>query len=85
MNERIQELDDQAREYGLSINDLSYETFHANFAELIIRECIEISETHAKGLESQPTDKLLEMYDNGIVCGIYEATAVIKEHFGVEE
>ena len=55
------------------------------FAELIVKECIQVSEAHAKDLESQPTDPLLEAYEDGVVNGIYEATVAIKEHFGVEE
>jgi hypothetical protein len=58
--------------------------FNQKFAELIVSECIQVSEAHAKDLESQPTDPLLEAYDDGIVNGIYEATEAIKEHFGVE-
>jgi hypothetical protein len=39
MNKRFEELDDQARKHGMSINDLSYATFHKKFAELIVQEC----------------------------------------------
>jgi hypothetical protein len=59
--------------------------FSEKLAELIVRECIQASEAHAKDLESQPTDPLLEAYEDGVVNGIYEATAAIKKHFGVEE
>ena len=58
---------------------------YREFAKLILRECIQVSEAHAKDLESQPTDPLLEAYEDGVVNGIYEATVAIKEHFGVEE
>ena len=58
--------------------------FAEKFAELIVKECIQVSEAHAKDLESQPTDPLLEEYEDGVVNGIYEATVAIKEHFGVE-
>ena len=59
--------------------------FHQKFAELIVKECIQVSEAHARDLESQPTDPLLEAYEDGVINGIYEATVAIKEHFGVEE
>jgi len=90
MNERILELRKQAGDLG--INDITglegdklVSKFLEKFAELIVRECIQVSEAHAKDLESQPTDPLLEAYEDGVVNGIYEATVAIKEHFGVEE
>ena len=55
------------------------------FAELIVRECINVSEEHAFWLEAQPFDPEIEQYEDGIVNGIYKATAAIKKHFGVEE
>ena len=55
------------------------------FAELIVRECINVSEEHAFWLEAQPFDPEFEQYEDGIVNGIYKATAAIKQHFGVEE
>ena len=54
------------------------------FAELIVRECINVSEEHAFWLEAQPFDPEIEQYEDGIVNGIYKATAAIKKHFGVE-
>lgn len=55
------------------------------FARLIVRECINVSEEHACWLEAQPFDPEIEQYEDGIVNGIYKATAAIKKHFGVEE
>ena len=86
MNERINQLAEQAgifrpKEFYQHIDALQLE----KFAELIVRECIQVSEAHAKDLESQPTDPLLEAYEDGVVNGIYEATEAIKEHFGVKE
>jgi len=99
MNERIRELAEQ--QAGSILMDLlmpdsgmperiewniGCTTEHLEkFAELIVKECIRVSEAHAKDLESQPTDPLLEAYEDGVVNGIYEATEAIKEHFGVEE
>ena len=91
MNEQIKQLWDKAATASAAFpsgQNNSWETqvnFMEKFAELIIQECIQASEAHAKDLESQPTDPLLEMYDNGIVSGIYEATEAIKEHFGIKE
>jgi hypothetical protein len=98
MNERIKQLAEQAMvsiSYRVCQNTFKEiedpaghfvrkEFSKEKFAELIVRECIRVSEAHANDLESKPTDPLLEMYDNGIVNGIYEATEAIKEHFGVE-
>jgi hypothetical protein len=85
MNERIRELAYQA---GFYINP-DFEHPLTKFAQLIVKECIQVSEAHAKDLESQPTDPLFETlteaYEDGVVDGIYEATVAIKEHFGVEE
>ena len=92
MNERSIKLYEQATEFayetiGKEHANTSYfqGTIAGKFAELIVKECIQVSEAHAKNLESQPTDRLLEAYDDGIVNGIYEATETIKQHFGVEE
>jgi Na+-transporting NADH:ubiquinone oxidoreductase subunit NqrD len=84
MNERIQELAKQASD-GVAGTGFTMAKYNEKFAELIVQECIQVSEAHAKALESQPTDPLLRMYDNGIVSGIFEATEAIKEHFGVAE
>ena len=86
MNNKIQELAEQAKisvPAGLDVNEWIL-VYNQKFAELIVRECIQASEAHAKDLESQPTDPLLEAYEDGVVNGIYEATAAIKKHFGVE-
>ena len=91
MNERIKELWNKAAESTAAFpsgQNNSWETqvnFIEKFAELIVKECIQVSEAHAMDLESQPTDPLLEAYEDGVVNGIYEATEAIKEHFGVEE
>ena len=83
MNERIRLL---AKEAEFSEKDLHIQGDNfQRFAELIVWECIQVSEAHAKNLESQPTDPLLEAYEDGVVNGIYEATEAIKEHFGVKE
>ena len=91
MNERIKQLAEQATDIVETFNPDTGITHHREFfnqekfAELIVKECIQVSEAHAKNLESQPTDRLLDAYDDGIVNGIYEATETIKQHFGVKE
>ena len=87
MNERIQQLAEQAGFIDFIVFNRieSKEQVIEKFAQLIVQECIQVSEAHAKDLESQPTDPLLEAYEDGVVNGIYEATEAIKEHFGVEE
>jgi len=85
MNERIEQLLEQAGMIIVNDQFSTYGKFAEKFARLIVRECIQVSEAHAKDLESQPTDPLLEAYEDGVVNGIYEATEAIKEHFGVEE
>lgn len=89
MNKRIKLLAEQAgcgwwkgsapRDMTRCRNDLE------KFAELIMQECITVSEAHAQYLQSQPTDPTLEEYESGIVNGIFESTAAIKEHFGFKE
>jgi hypothetical protein len=92
MNEQILKLYKQAQEFAyknISKESWNTDNFHAvvsgKFAELIVAECINVSEAHAKNLEAQPCNPAFEAYEDGIVNGIYEATAAIKEHFGVEE
>ena len=89
MNERLQLLAEQARiKDHWSIDEARYLTNYLDekkFAQLIVRECINVSEEHAFWLEAQPFDPEIEQYEDGIVNGIYKATAAIKKHFGVEE
>ena len=89
MNERIRELSAEAWRYANNYigEDVmpQLKRYEQKFVELIVRECISISESHAKNLESQPSDPNFEQYEDGIVNGIYEATAAIREHFGFEE
>jgi hypothetical protein len=81
MNERIRELAEQAdivfgfynnNEVLCSANDIS------KFAELIVRECAEISE------QSQWSEAKGEYYEGFNEAMIYVSNK-IKEHFGVEE
>jgi hypothetical protein len=81
MNERIREL---ARQAGFEHPDHVgtceiYAYFdHEKFAELIVRECAEISE------QSQWSEAKGEYYEGFNEAMIYVSNK-IKEHFGVEE
>jgi hypothetical protein len=75
MNERIQELAEQA---GLEYNFdpmtwLKYE----KFAELIVRECMRMCDVAAVGYETHGHTKEAN--------GCYSAKEYIEEHFGVKE
>ena len=88
MNDRIKELHNLACRIDMEQHPDAIpdgERIQQKFAELIVRECINVSEEHANWLEAQPFDPELEQYEDGIVNGIYKATAAIKQHFGVEE
>ena len=73
MNERIQQLKEQARDFYLLQEDLDcltkqlHELVDAKFAELIVAECADVCESFGES-------------GDGYTC-----SAVIKEHFGVEE
>jgi hypothetical protein len=75
MNERIQELAEQTgifkpNEFHQHIDALQLE----KFAELIVKECIEIVEKNESEMH----------YDNGMYP-VYPTVCEIREHFGVEE
>jgi hypothetical protein len=83
VNERIRELSEQAEKYAddnFRGEPTWSEAFESKFAELIVRECIDIvkptehhevwAEDYVGGLEG------LELLDNRV--------AKLKEHFGVE-
>ena len=89
MNERIQELKEQAWEYAMAVHDghivppLDKEVwpmdkvFDEKFAELIVRECLGCCEQ----VISDPVPKSVDTWLNGGSQCIDE----IKQHFGVEE
>jgi hypothetical protein len=88
MNERIQELAEQA---GLEFDDdlslepepIYYTTQKdlKKFAELIVRECL----AHGKLTQSQAVVNGSEEYNAGREMGIEVFMNQIKLHFGVEE
>ena len=82
MNERIRELAEQARikDYW-SIDEARYLTNYLDekkFAELIVRECMNIC-------AEQEEDIRTRIKDEGKAATAYMIRAYIKEHFGVEE
>lgn len=77
MNPLIEDLDRRAREYGISVRDTSYETFHAKFAELIVQECLsKISEWDMGADHPVGADDLTSQVARDML-------AEIKQHFGL--
>ena len=77
MNERIQELAEQANSHHDNFFDLNYkelDVFLEKFAELIVRECADIA--LKKGMASPDTD---------FRTGSYVINQYLLTHFGVEE
>ena len=83
MNERINELfaralDQAVPETWTTLNPEQLSKLKTKFAELIVRECAEISE------QSQWSEAKGEYYEGFNEAMIYVSNK-IKEHFGVEE
>lgn len=88
MNQRIRGLSEQAREYAttrhpvsnivLSVNS---EKFEEKFAELIVRECIEVITTY--DLTPGHSAKWEDIYDIHARL-LDDLGEELKEHFGVE-
>jgi hypothetical protein len=78
MNERIQELAEQASKEVFPINSIA---FMEKFAELIVRECIKTIEYRAPGQMGKEGEGWTNGYDDGLKTGAW----LLKEHFGVEE
>ena len=70
MNERIRKLADRAGEYADFESGLCTDEFLEKFAELIVRECIDIISPYAIRMEN---------FDGG------HPITDLKKHFGVEE
>ena len=91
MNERIKQLAEQARNYALDEKRI-YERMHnteqcmeeyrevynAKFAELIVRECVDI--VSGTAVNTPPNDLFY-----GYNLGVNKAAENIKERFGIEE
>ena len=82
MNERIQELDKQAVDYALSVCDANgvyqgkeyLSVVKEKFAELIVRQMLDITDAHTEVFQ---TDR-----DRALVEHIKQS---VKQHLGVEE
>jgi len=79
MNERIQQLADEAKEYAIDKLDETgelhkyYDVYFEKFAELIVRECVAICQD-------------VDGEDNiDARSGRQDCAVEIREHFGVEE
>jgi len=89
MNERIKELAEQAEQYALdranegSDEDYDYafdDDFREKFAELIVKECLDIIRCDAKNFRE------CDIKTDLVVVEEYNKTfKYIKQHFGVEE
>ena len=82
MNERIRELvrESNLDMYGLGKERHRWEYTVEKFAELIVRECIQVSEP----VLDEPYEDMTE-FGKGLVEGQDVAIEKIKQHFGVEE
>ena len=82
MNERIQELYEQATEEHVSNNMAWAELNPEKFAELIVAECIEKIETYCIPVGNSAAG---EMACEWTYDALKEIRDEIKEHFGVKE
>ena len=79
MNDQIQQLAEQAGFIDRGTNHTAYMNFdHEKFAELIIRECAELS------VNSQYANTKSEYYEGFNEALIYAGNKIL-EHFGVEQ
>jgi hypothetical protein len=98
MNERFQELHNQARDFYLQDEymDLSMKDLHRlveqKFAELIVKECVNECKQEWYDLNAESVaddDPFLDPRATGIRVGqkngILKCISKIKKHFGVEE
>ena len=86
MNNRIQQLAEQARKH-FSKTEMSGEFWvfdEGKFAELIVRECVEQLRYTVLDTQELRRDKSTD-YQVGWEDGMFDAEEMIKAHFGVEE
>ena len=81
MSERIRELAEQAQQYAEYVTPQGcewFDTFKEKFAELIVRECMNICAEREEDIRTR-------IRDERQAATAYMCRAYIKEHFGVEE
>ena len=79
MNQRIRELAEQAWDDTAVSPDFGHPvSFAEKFAELIVRECMNICAEREEDIRTR-------IKDEGKAATAYMCRAYIKEHFGVEE
>jgi hypothetical protein len=93
MNERIQQLAEQARKYAWenethwSANAEREALFEQKFAQLIVEECVELCETAAyaprPALNPTPVEQYAFIIGEGNMA--VNLAKQIRKHFGVEE
>ena len=90
MNERIKELYEQARLHAKSIDaDIDpkgwMDLYHQKFAELIVRECIEVGLEQKKWVEDQTVfNESDEVWNRARIQQSQHIVDKIKEHWGVD-
>ena len=80
MNERINELMEQAGLYNFVIESMGIDEEMKKFAELIVGECI-----HQCKKDMVPDEDVVEGYDEDWNMALKHSVEQIKQHFGVEE
>lgn len=89
MNERIRELAVQAMDYALKSHQTDWvpysHIYDAKFAELIIRECIDVAlqERLEPGQIDEESNAEHRCYFLGNNGGIIDAVCAIRQHFGL--
>jgi hypothetical protein len=81
MNERIQELMEEAGIYDFVVESMGINEEMEKFAELIVKECMaQIQQVREIKAGHAGPD-----YTQGFDDGMFVAISTIEEHFGVEE
>jgi hypothetical protein len=93
MNERIEKISEQARQYADSMYPSGLDiakwgpAYQEKFAELIVRECVELCETAAyaprPALNPTPVEQYAFIIGEGNMA--VNLAKQIRKHFGVEE
>jgi hypothetical protein len=83
MNERIRELREQAGMHDFVLEAMGIGEEFEKFAELIVRECLDIVEAQKESLcENQAA---WSHDDYGYERAVNDSVEMVKKHFGVEQ